>query len=570
MAYVALYRTYRPSDFSNVAGQVHIVQTLKNAIKFNKVSHAYLFSGPRGTGKTSLAKIMAKSLNCLEKDMVEPCNKCHNCQSINKGNFNDVIEIDAASNNGVDEIREIRDKVKYLPTEGTYKVYIIDEVHMLSNQAFNALLKTLEEPPAHVVFILATTEPNKIPQTILSRVQRFDFNAISIDDIYKRLNSVISIENIKIEDEATKLISTICDGGMRDALSLLDQCLSFVGDKPITKDDVLNVSGNISDEIILQILDNCVNHNQEIVLKLIDEIISSGKEISVIISDIINFLKDILMYKASYYFKDFYLTKEFINFNSKIKETLIYSWLDELNNISNNIKYTNQKRVYLSVGLLKMSEKSIQSYDELLSKINYLEQEIRNIKNNTTMTIVQEEVYTPVNVSASVVEETEFIEEVVTDDTYISVDDVLSVLYDSNKKNKEYITNCIKDAYEKNPNNVAMDMLNTGFVGASSQTKAIFVLADEAKCNRLMQKNNYDKIIKYINCINEFICIPTSNWEKISKEYLTQFKNGNKKPKISGINIMVKKYINEDKFKEYKENIIDLFGSDNIKFEEEL
>ncbi len=227
MAYVALYRAYRPQKFADVVGQEHIIKTLQNAIRINKVAHAYLFCGPRGTGKTTLAKIMAKALNCTSGPAIEPCDHCEICEGIQKGTVPDVIEIDAASNNGADDIRSLRDSVKYLPSVGRYKVYIIDEVHMLSNAAFNALLKTLEEPPQHVVFILATTEPYKLPNTILSRCQRFDFQAISTEDILKRLKIVVNQEGIRVSEEALNQIAFSAEGGMRDALSLLDQCISY-------------------------------------------------------------------------------------------------------------------------------------------------------------------------------------------------------------------------------------------------------------------------------------------------------------------------------------------------------
>ena len=297
MAYVALYRAYRPQMFKDVVGQQHIIKTLQNAIKLNKVANAYLFCGPRGTGKTTLAKIMAKALNCVHGPNIEPCDECEVCKGIQKGTVADVIEIDAASNNGADDIRALRDSVKYLPSVGRFKVYIIDEVHMLSNAAFNALLKTLEEPPKHVIFILATTEPYKLPNTILSRCQRFDFQSISMEDILKRLRIVANEEQIKITEEAMYQIASSAEGGMRDALSLFDQCISYSVNPEISLDDVLAVSGNIFHIEICNLLGACLDGNGALALTLIDGILKQGKEVPRIVNDIIIFLRDMLLYK---------------------------------------------------------------------------------------------------------------------------------------------------------------------------------------------------------------------------------------------------------------------------------
>ena len=297
--YQALYRKYRPSNFDEVVGQKVIVKTLKNAIKYDRLSHAYLFCGPRGTGKTSIAKILAKTINCTNLQDYLPCNECENCLQYNNKQSVDIIEIDAASNNGVDEIRELRDKVGLVPSFGKYKIYIIDEVHMLTTSAFNALLKTLEEPPKHVIFILATTEPFKIPITILSRCQRFDFKKISVDDIVSRLRAIADAENIKIKDEILKEIAILSDGGMRDSINLLDQVNAYVGgEKEVTYEDVHDVNGTLKPEELYDFISKIKNNDLKDALLLSDSYNDIGKNMTKVLEELISFFRNILIAKV--------------------------------------------------------------------------------------------------------------------------------------------------------------------------------------------------------------------------------------------------------------------------------
>ena len=297
MAYKALYRTYRPSTFEEVAGQEHIVKTLKNALATGKLAHAYLFAGPRGTGKTTMAKLLAKALNC-DEGIGHQCNKCKNCKAIIEGTHPDVLELDAASNNGVDEIRELIDKVKYGTILGRYKVYIIDEVHMLSTGAFNALLKTLEEPPEHVIFILATTEPHKILPTILSRCQRYDFTKLSDKDIKNRIKAVLEHEGVTYNDEAVDIIISLADGGMRDALSILDQVLAYSGNK-LDVQDILDIFALESKEEKIALLNAIIQKDVSNVLERINHYVALGTDIKRLTDDLLLILKDILIYQSS-------------------------------------------------------------------------------------------------------------------------------------------------------------------------------------------------------------------------------------------------------------------------------
>ena len=354
MAYKSLYRKYRPTTFDDVSGQTFIIKTLKNAIATNKISHAYLFSGTRGTGKTTIAKIFAKNVNCMNLIDGNVCGKCEICTTENTDDIQDIIEIDAASNNGVDEIRELKNKIKLAPVLCKYKVYIIDEVHMLSTGAFNALLKTLEEPPSHVIFILATTEPQKIPITIISRCQRFDFKKLSIIDIKNRLKYIAEKEHINITDDCLDEIAKMSDGAMRDAIGLLDQVSSFNEDS-ITIDDIYQISGSVPFKKIYELIDSYINEDVENILKTTEEIYNEGKDFIKLTFDMLSIFKDVLIYyRAPKYFEN--LNK--LNFDEikKIKEKIDISDLEliieTLENLSRELKLSDYPRILLEMFLI--------------------------------------------------------------------------------------------------------------------------------------------------------------------------------------------------------------------------
>jgi DNA polymerase-3 subunit gamma/tau len=381
MAYKALYRTYRPSTFSEVAGQNHIKKTLQNALKANKISHAYLFSGPRGIGKTTIARLLAKAVNCASAPTKEPCNQCASCLSIMYNQSTDIIELDAASNNGVEEIRQILEKVNYLPSNSKFKVYIIDEVHMLSTSAFNALLKTLEEPPAHVIFILATTEAHKIPMTIISRCQRFDFKALSSQEIKTKLQEVTKREAIKVKDDALDAIAETAEGGMRDALSTLDQSISY-SDDVITIDDVNGVTGRISNYKLIDLVNSFEGGNVAEAINIIDEILELGKEVNRLVTGLLTFCRDILLYQnttGQSVFKYIFENAEFKKLASKIDKKRVYFYIDVIMDIQNKLRYSNNPRIYLEVGIMKIINMTDDDLD-ISSKIQQLEERFMHVK----------------------------------------------------------------------------------------------------------------------------------------------------------------------------------------------
>ena len=382
MSYTALYRKFRPGDFNDVKGQDHIVTTLKNQVKADRIGHAYLFCGTRGTGKTTIAKILGKAVNCEHPIDGNPCNECSACKSINSQTSMNVIEIDAASNNGVDNIREIVDEVRYSPTEGRFKVYIIDEVHMLSAGAFNALLKTLEEPPSYVIFILATTEAHKIPITILSRCQRYDFKRITIDTIAARLTDLIQREGVEAEERAVRYIARMGDGSLRDALSLLDQCIAFYFGQKLTFDNVLEVLGAVDIEVFARLLDYIQEGKVSGAMALLEELIIKGKELTQFTVDFTWYLRNLLLVKTS---ED---TTEVIEVSTdnlavlkqqavQIDVETLIRYIRIFSDLSNQIKYASQKRVMVEVALIKLCRPQMETgYEDIVNRLKLIESKL--------------------------------------------------------------------------------------------------------------------------------------------------------------------------------------------------
>ena len=561
MAYVALYRAYRPQKFAEVVDQEHIIKTLQNAIKLNKVAHAYLFCGPRGTGKTTLAKIMAKAMNCEQGPTSEPCCECEICQGIQKGMISDVVEIDAASNNGADDIRALRETVKFLPAQGKYKVYIIDEVHMLSPAAFNALLKTLEEPPKHVIFILATTEPYRLPNTILSRCQRFDFQAISVSDILRRLKIVAEEENIKITDEALAQIATSAEGGMRDALSIFDQCISYSVNPEITLDDVLQVSGNINYIKIIELLNACKSDNETDAVMILNSIIKEGKEVPRIVNDTVLFLRDLLLFKNNAIVEDklMYQNEEFKKLANNVSRNLVYQWLDILNDSLNQMRFSTQKRAFLELAILKMNDIKLNDEVNLVDRVESLEKTVnflskqlengnynqnRNVNHNYQFTpnipsaeeinnlrnqikqenivknkekIVQnnEQIEKP-TIQENIIQKSEqnviekttdvgvsnnqqnVVEEKKEYPDEINITDIENIINNASKSKREALRNVWSKIGEQS-NQFAVQILIRGNIVAVSDEAFIVELQDLGFCNRVMAYENYLKIIETFN-----------------------------------------------------------------------
>ena len=497
--YHSLYRKYRPKSFDEVVGQSVIVKTLKNSIKNNRLSHAYLFAGPRGTGKTSIAKILAKTINCENLINTNPCNNCVNCTQINNKQFIDIIEIDAASNNGVDEIREINNKVNLVPSIGKYKVYIIDEVHMLTTGAFNALLKTLEEPPSHIIFILATTEPHKIPATILSRCQRFDFKKINQQEMINRIKIVVEKENIKIEEEAIKEIASLSDGGMRDALSMLDQAIAYTDDE-ITINDIHEINGTITNNEIKYFLKELINHNIEQVFQKIDEFDIKGKDFIKLTEELILFLRNVLISKTIKNAND----DIFNEFSKIISSEQLMEYIKKFNSIFSEMKNSNHPRVIFEILIIQLLD---ENKNLNLEKIEPIKEEDKKIQQNIKNNINDNNINYNINI--------ENIKKIRINNTLCKLDKNKAV------KLKEKINNMnstlILDEFA-----IYYSILIEGKLTAFGNNTLIFVYDTERLANEFNQNIiEIEKMLKkYLNDSYKVIATYQEEWTKIKKDYL--------------------------------------------------
>ena len=508
MAYQTLYRKYRPKTFELVYGQDVIVKTLKNIIKNDKLSHAYLFTGPRGTGKTSSAKLFAKAINCLNNKDGDACNECENCKSFNNNSNPDIIEIDAASNNGVDEIREIKNKVSLVPSMSKYKVYIIDEVHMLSIGAFNALLKTLEEPPEYIIFILATTEPQKIPATIISRCQRFDFKSISHDKMKQCLENIISKENITIDDGAIEEIINNSKGGMRDAIGLLDQASAFCNNN-ITANDIEELSGNISIKQIRTFLSNIMQKEYNVIFDSISNYSSNGKDFALICEKIINYIREGILYKKK--INTDKILDEDKNIFDKLSDTDLYDLIDYLSDTLVKVKNSYQKELTFEVQMIQMIDKIFNKESNVSRETSINETKTENIN-------VPRETLKIENKTDSVIEELKNVR-------------INNILRNATKQNITFIKDLWPNINEYLINEkykMVAGMLVNATPVAASKEGIIITLPLESSISRI--EKEYDNSKELLNEIyNEnykVVYISEQYWKKVRPKFVEKAKNG--------------------------------------------
>ena len=577
MSYQALYRVWRPQTFEDLVGQDMITKTLKNALATKQTTHAYLFAGPRGTGKTSCAKLFAKALNCPNQVNGDPCNECETCKAITAGRLNDVIEIDAASNNGVEEIRDIRDKVKYAPTQADYKVYIIDEVHMLSTSAFNALLKTLEEPPENVVFILATTDPHKIPATIISRTQRFDFKRITSGAILERMEYILKQKQFEYDEKALNVIARAAEGGMRDALSILDQVLSF-GDNKVTLDNALLVTGSVTRENLIKYLSQVQNHETVAGLQTIHAILDEGKDSKRLLEDLINCCRDLLLYKQAPEMLEqtgsVMIDDEFKSMAEKSNPETLYRYIDTLNEQQENMRYSMHQSVYLEVLTVKLAKidgkerktsvQSLQTAPETLNELNDLQRQVKELKDQvknllgkTNRGFSDEKTSRPAKKTVQRYE------------IKIDVASIYRILGSATKIDKNRFLDCMKDILST-LNISSKAMFKMCEIEAAGPEGIILSFNNEFICGRIINEERVrdefeNSVGRIYGDAKKIVYVPKNRWLNIRQEYIRQMRSGTI-PKDAA-------EIPSDQTKEHEDDIVqeaeDIFGKDLIEIKED-
>ena len=569
MAYQALYRKWRPQKFEDMVGQTAVTKTLKNAIIHHKTSHAYLFTGPRGTGKTSAAKIFAKAINCLNPQEGEPCNECLLCKGITEGTIGDVIEIDAASNNGVEEIRDIRDKARYAPTQATYKVYIIDEVHMLSTGAFNALLKTLEEPPKNVIFILATTEPHKIPATIISRTQRFDFRRITNDEIIQRLRYILEQEEIAYEEEALSVIARCANGGMRDALSLLDQVISFSDDK-VSFEQAIQVSGSLTDDLMIEFVRLLTQQQAQAALLQLQDLLLLGKEASRLIEEWLEFSRDLLVAKQT---GDMIGRSEaFVEFAKEVEEAFLYHFMDALNQTQQEMRFTTKPTISLEVFTIKMAQPVVavaqQAAPANQEYVSQLEQQLQSLQQQMSQLLQGQGVEAPKKVSTPQAKAS----------TYKpNIGEVYKVLDAATRKDLIFIRELWGDLLQM-LSTTQRALLKASEPVAASPNGFVLKFDYEILCQRAQESVElHEDIARHCQTLAQypgnFVSVTGEQWVQIRQDYLRDKKEKQESEGVTHATEMEEQPTDEEEKNEVEQlvqNTIDLFGEEIVHISEEI
>lgn len=569
MAYQALYRKWRPQKFDDMVGQTAVTKTLKNAIIHHKTSHAYLFTGPRGTGKTSAAKIFAKAINCLNPQDGEPCNECLLCKGITEGTIGDVIEIDAASNNGVEEIRDIRDKARYAPTQATYKVYIIDEVHMLSTGAFNALLKTLEEPPKNVIFILATTEPHKIPATIISRTQRFDFRRITNDEIIQRLRYILEQEEIAYEEEALSVIARCANGGMRDALSLLDQVISFSDDK-VSFEQAIQVSGSLTDDLMIEFVRLLTQQQAQAALLQLQDLLLLGKEASRLIEEWLEFSRDLLVAKQT---GDMIGRSEaFVEFAKEVEEAFLYRFMDALNQTQQEMRFTTKPTISLEVFTIKMAQPVVavtqQAVPTNQDYVSQLEQQLQSLQQQISQLLQGQGVVAPKKATSTPQAKAS---------TYKpNIGEVYKVLDAATRKDLIFIRELWGDLLQM-LSTTQRALLKASEPVAASPNGFVLKFDYEILCQRAQESVElHEDIARHCQTLAQypgnFVSVTGEQWVQIRQDYLRDKKEKQEAEGVTHATEMEDQATDEEEKNEVEQlvqNTIDLFGEEIVHISEE-